>query len=219
MELVFATNNAHKLFEVREKLRLLNSDIKILSLSDIGFLDEIPETGDTLQANALQKAETVYEFTTRRDARPCVSTIGIFADDSGLEIPALNNEPGVHSAHYAGTSTEFTLSKAEGLSDRAERNINLVLSNMHEKTNRNACFKTVIALILDGKTHYFEGRVDGEITTEKHGEKGFGYDPIFRPDGHQKTFAEFTLDEKNAISHRGRAVDALIKFVCSEFYL
>jgi len=206
MELVFATNNAHKLFEVREKLRLLNSDIKILSLSDIGFLDEIPETGDTLRANALQKAQTVHDFVTRRDARPCVSTIGIFADDSGLEIDALNNEPGVNSAHYAGEPRS------------AENNINLVLSNMHEKTNREACFKTVIALILDGKTHYFEGRVDGEITTEKHGEKGFGYDPIFRPDGYQKTFAEFTLDEKNAISHRGRAVDALIKFVCSEFY-
>jgi len=206
MELVFATNNAHKLFEVREKLRLLNSDITILSLSDIGFLDEIPETGDTLRANALQKAETVYEFISRRDGACPVSAIGIFADDSGLEIAALDNAPGVNSAHYAGEPRS------------AENNINLVLSKMHEKTNRKACFKTIIALILDGKTHYFEGRVDGEITTEKHGEKGFGYDPIFRPDDHQKTFAEFTLDEKNAISHRGRAVDALIKFVCSEFY-
>jgi len=204
MELVFATNNAHKLFEVREKLRLLNSDIKILSLSDIDFFDEIPETGNTLQENALQKAETVYKFI-RRGRKFSTPTI-VFADDSGLEIDALNNEPGVHSAHYAGEPRS------------AENNINLVLSNMHEKTNREACFKTVIALILDGKTHYFEGRVDGEITTEKHGEKGFGYDPIFRPDRHQKTFAEFTLDEKNAISHRGRAVDALIKFVCSEFY-
>jgi XTP/dITP diphosphohydrolase len=206
MELIFATNNAHKLFEVREKLRLLNSDIKILSLSDIGFFDEIPETGNTLQENALQKAETVYEFISRRDAQLCVSTMCVFADDSGLEIAALNNEPGVHSAHYAGEPRS------------AENNINLVLSNMQGMTNRKACFKTVIALILDEKTHYFEGRVDGEITTEKHGEKGFGYDPIFRPDGYQKTFAEFTLDEKNAISHRGRAVDALIKFVCSEFY-
>ena len=196
MELIFATNNAHKLFEVREKLRLLNSEITILSLSDIGFFDEIPETGNTLQANALQKAQTIYDFCGKN----------CFADDSGLEIDALNNEPGVHSAHYAGEPRS------------AENNIHLVLSNMHGITNRNACFKTVIALILDGKTHYFEGRVDGEITTEKHGEKWFGYDPIFRPDGHQKTFAEFTLDEKNAISHRGRAVDALIKFVCSEFY-
>jgi len=159
-----------------------------------------------LQANALQKAQTVYEFITRRDGARPVSTMCVFADDSGLEIPALDNAPGVHSAHYAGEPRS------------AENNINLVLSNMHGKTNREACFKTVIALILDGKTHCFEGRVDGEITTEKHGEKGFGYDPIFRPDGHQKTFAEFTLDEKNAISHRGRAVDALIKFVCSEFY-
>ena len=207
MELIFATNNAHKLFEVREKLQLLNSEIKILSLSEIGFFDEIPETGNTLRANALQKAETVYEFVTRRDKACLVSTItGIFADDSGLEIDALDNEPGVNSAHYAGEPRS------------AENNINLVLSNMHGKTNRKACFKTIIALILDGKAHYFEGRVDGEITTEKHGEKGFGYDPIFRPDGYQKTFAEFTLDEKNAISHRGRAVDALIKFVCSEFY-
>lgn len=191
MELIFATNNAHKLFEINEKLRLSNPKIRIVSLADIGFSDDIPETGTTLHENALQKAQTVYDR---------VST-NCFADDSGLEIEALNGEPGVHSAHYAGEPRS------------SEDNINLVLSKMQGVTDRRACFKTIIALILDGQTHYFEGRVDGEILTEKYGTEGFGYDPIFRPDGYSQTFAELTLDEKNKISHRGRAVDELVKFL------
>jgi len=191
MELVFATNNAHKLFEVREKLRLSNSNIRIISLFEIGFSDILPETGTTLQENALQKTQTLYE----RISQNC------FADDSGLEIEALNGEPGVNSAHYAGEQRS------------SEDNINLVLSRMQGATNRRACFKTIIALILDGKIHYFEGRVDGEITTEKHGTDGFGYDPIFRPDGYSQTFAELALEEKNKIGHRGRAVEKLVKFL------
>jgi len=191
MELIFATNNAHKLFEVKEKLRLSNSDIRIISLSEIGFSDDLPETGTTLQENALQKTQTLYERTL----------LNCFADDSGLEIEALNGEPGVNSAHYAGEHRSH------------EDNINLVLSKMQGMSNRKACFKTVIALILDEKVHYFEGRVDGEITTEKHGTDGFGYDPIFRPDGYSQTFAELGLEEKNKIGHRGRAVEKLVKFL------
>jgi len=191
MELVFATNNAHKLFEVKEKLRLSNSNVRIISLSEIGFYDALPETGTTLQENALQKAQTLYE----RISRNC------FADDSGLEIEALNGEPGVNSAHYAGEHRSH------------EDNIHLVLSKMEGISNRRACFKTVIALILDRKIHYFEGRVDGEITTEKHGIDGFGYDPIFRPVGFSQTFAELGLEEKNKIGHRGRAVEKLVSFL------
>ncbi|MCL2412587.1 MAG: RdgB/HAM1 family non-canonical purine NTP pyrophosphatase [Bacteroidales bacterium] len=200
MEIIFATNNSHKLFEVNEKLRLSNSDIRIISLTDIGFSDEIPETGTTLKENALQKSQTVYDFITCRGETPLAPT-GVFADDSGLEIEALNGEPGVNSAHYAGEPRS------------SENNIHLVLSKMQGKVNRRACFKTVIALILDGNIHYFEGRVAGEITTEKYGTDGFGYDPIFRPDGYSQTFAELTLDEKNKISHRGRAVNELINFL------
>jgi len=223
MELIFATNNSHKLFEVKEKLRLINSTIRVISLSEIGFLDEIPETGTTLQENALQKAQTVYDYVIcRGEARfdgvypersrgaqqPCHAHSqnpgpipAIVADDSGLEIEALNGEPGVYSAHYAGEHRSF------------EDNINLVWSKMRGKVNRRACFKTVIALILDGKTHYFEGRVDGEILFEKRGTEGFGYDPIFLPDGYRETFAELALDVKNKISHRGRAVDELVRFL------
>jgi len=166
MKLVFATNNPHKLFEVKEKLRLSNSNIRIISLAEIGFSDALPETGTTLQENALQKTQTLYE----RISQNC------FGDDSGLEIEALNGEPGVNSAHYAGEPRS------------SEDNINLVLSKMQGISNRKACFKTIIALILDGKIHYFEGRVDGEITTKKHGTGGFGYDPIFRPDGYSQPF-------------------------------
>jgi XTP/dITP diphosphohydrolase len=204
MELIFATNNSHKLHEVQEKLRLINSNIRIVCLSDIGFFDEIPETGNTLQENALIKTQTIFDFCKTRS----LSEVDVFADDTGLEIEALNGEPGVYSARYAGEHCSF------------DDNINLVLQKLHGKTNRRACFKTVIALILNGTDcksapaiHYFEGRIDGEITTEKHGAEGFGYDPIFRPDGYSQTFAELSLDEKNKISHRGRAVDALIAFL------
>ncbi|MDR1951103.1 MAG: RdgB/HAM1 family non-canonical purine NTP pyrophosphatase [Bacteroidales bacterium] len=204
MKLIFATNNSHKLHEVQEKLRvrsgeacLATTQIKIVSLAEIGFSEDIPETGDTLQANALQKAQTIYNFCHQN----------CFADDTGLEIEALNGEPGVYSARYAERCG--VASNTPTFDD----NINLVLSKLHGKTNRKACFKTVIALILNGEIFYFEGRVDGEIITEKHGVEGFGYDPIFRPDGYKKTFAELPLDEKNQISHRARAVDKLVEFL------
>jgi XTP/dITP diphosphohydrolase len=217
MELIFATNNSHKLFEVKEKLKQSGSDIQIISLSEIGFENDIPETGTTLQENALQKAQTVYDYCW---GDPCGRPLwaeaspartNVFADDSGLEIEALNGEPGVYSAMYAEKCRgEIGILRN---TPNFDDNINLVLSKLQGKTNRKACFKTVIALILDGKTYYFEGRVDGEILTEKHGIDGFGYDPVFRPDGYSQTFAELALDEKNKISHRGRAVDELVKFL------
>ena len=230
MELIFATNNSNKLHEVREKLKLIHSNIQIKSLAEIGFFDEIPETGTTFHANALQKAQTVYDFCRRRGvlhtppSNDCQNermqyarTVNCFADDSGLEIDALNGAPGVYSAMYA------EMERGKGGARPAltfDDNINLVLQKLHGKTNRRANFKTVIALILKGTDyksapaiHYFEGRVDGEILTEKRGTEGFGYDPIFRPDGYKETFAELPLDEKNRISHRGRAVDSLVAFL------
>ena len=230
MDLVFATNNSHKLQEITEKLRAcrggacfdfaqqprflnLSKDaptpIRIISLSDIGFSDEIPETGTTFHENALQKAQTIYDYCH----------INCFADDSGLEIEALNGAPGVYSAMYA-EAYAFLSEGVQSLSGvemkntpNFDDNINLVLSQLHGKTNRRACFKSVIALILDGEIHYFEGRVDGEIITEKRGTKGFGYDPIFIPNGYNETFAELSIEEKNNISHRGRAVEKLIAFL------
>jgi XTP/dITP diphosphohydrolase len=220
MELIFATNNSHKLFEVKEKLRLINSNFRIFSLSDIGFENDIPETGSRLQENALLKAQTVYDFRVRAlrqtqgtDTEP----IEVFADDTGLEIEALNGEPGVYSAMYAEMYRGGDITRN---TPNFDDNINLVLSQLQGKTNRRACFRTVIALILNGTDcksapaiHYFEGRIDGEILTEKHGIDGFGYDPIFRPDGYKETFAELALDEKNRISHRGRAIDKLVTFL------
>jgi XTP/dITP diphosphohydrolase len=213
MKLIFATNNAHKLHEVREKLQICNPNIKVVSLSEIGFFDDIPETGTTLEANARLKAQAIYDFC-RRDAMHCVSTIttAIIADDTGLEIESLNGEPGVYSARYAEMQNDEGVERSRN-APTFDDNMNLVLSKLQGKTNRKACFKTVIALILDGKTHYFEGRVDGEITTEKHGTEGFGYDPVFRPSGYDETFAELALEEKNKISHRGRAVDELVRFL------
>ncbi|MCL2682843.1 MAG: RdgB/HAM1 family non-canonical purine NTP pyrophosphatase [Bacteroidales bacterium] len=207
MELIFATNNLHKLHEVKEKLQLNNAKIQVISLSEIGFFNDIPETGITLQANALQKAQTIFDFCGKN----------CFADDTGLEIVALNGEPGVYSARYAERCWGEPCGRPSGSGVNPvptfDDNINLVLSKLHGKINRKAYFKTVIALFWNGKIHYFEGRIDGEITSEKHGTEGFGYDPIFRPEGYQETFAELPLDEKNRISHRARAVDELVKFL------
>ena len=188
-KLVFATNNAHKLEEVRKQL----GHLSILSLQEINCFDDIPETGDTLQANALQKSTWVKE----KYGFDC------FADDTGLEIEALNGEPGVYSARYAGEDCSF------------DDNMNKVLENMSGQINRRARFRTVISLLMDGHSHFFEGEVTGTILTEKWGEKGFGYDPIFMPDGYQVSFAEMTMEEKNAISHRGRAVAKLVEFLNS----
>lgn len=188
MKLVFATNNEHKLKEISQ---LLDGKHEIVSLSEIDCHDDIPEDHDTLEGNALQKARYIKEHF----GYDC------FADDTGLEIEALDNRPGVYSARYAGPAKD------------SRENMIKVLREMEGVTNRNACFRTVIALILDGQEHLFEGRVDGKILTEQHGEAGFGYDPIFQPEGFRVSFAEMPMDEKNKISHRGRATQKLYEFL------
>jgi XTP/dITP diphosphohydrolase len=188
MEIVFASNNSHKVEEVRSKLQ---KEFKILSLKDVLGDVDIPETGNTLDANASIKSKYVFE----RTGKDC------FSDDTGLEIEALNGEPGVYSARYAGENCSF------------QDNMDKVLKNLDGKENRKACFRTVISLLLNGEEHFFEGRVDGEILTEEHGKDGFGYDPIFRPNGFEETFAEMSMDQKNVISHRGLAVTKLIDFL------
>ncbi len=190
VELVFATNNQHKLKEVQA---LLGNHFRLLSLTDIGFDEEIPEDFDTLQDNALQKAR----YINSRLGYNC------FADDTGLEVDALNGEPGVYSARYAG--------EAKNPHD----NIVKLLQNLSGVKNRRAQFRTVIALILDGNEYLFEGKVDGEIIDKGRGSDGFGYDPIFLPEGYSQTFAEMPLELKNQISHRGRAVAKLVDFLKS----
>lgn len=187
IELVFATNNKNKLQEVRA---ILADKIAIHSLSDINCEEDIPETGATFRENASQKSHYIVDHYHQN----------CFADDSGLEIEALNNEPGVYSARYSGSRD-------------MEQNMDLVLKNLAGKSNRNAAFVTVISLLLEGKEYFFEGRVKGEIIEERRGSKGFGYDPIFIPEGHDRTFAEMTEEEKNAISHRAIAVKKLINFL------
>ena len=188
MSLVFAANNKHKLEEISH---LLEGTYEIIPLEAIGCHDDIPEDHETLEENALQKARYIKEHYG----------CDCFADDTGLEIEALNGQPGVYSARYAGPAKD---SKA---------NMQKVLDNMQNQANRKACFRTIIALILDGQEYLFEGRVDGEILTEQHGSAGFGYDPIFRPEGFKESFAEMDLDTKNSISHRGRAVSKLVDFL------
>jgi XTP/dITP diphosphohydrolase len=188
VELVFATNNAHKLSEVRA---IAGTRFSIISLNELGCFDEIPETGVTLTENALQKATFVY------DKFRC----NCFADDTGLEIEALNGRPGVYSARYAGEHCSF------------QDNIDKVLLELQGTTNRKAIFKTVIALILNGKNYFFEGKIDGEITEDKKGTQGFGYDPVFKPLGYDKTFAEMADVEKNSLSHRALATKKLNDFL------
>ncbi|MBN2637221.1 MAG: non-canonical purine NTP diphosphatase [Prolixibacteraceae bacterium] len=190
MELVFATNNNHKL---RELQLILGKEIQLLNLNDIGCKEEIPEEQPTLEGNARQKSRYIYE----KYRRNC------FADDTGLEIEALSGEPGVYSARYAGEDKN------------ANSNMNKVLLKMQNITNRKARFRTVISLIINGNETQFEGIVNGEIITEKKGDKGFGYDPIFKPDGYNVTFAEMDINEKNKISHRGRAVEKLVQHLQS----
>lgn len=188
MKLVFATNNKNKIKEIKT---LINNSVELLSLEDIKCNEEIPETSDTIAGNALQKAKYVYNNYG----------YNCFADDTGLEIESLNGEPGIYSARYAGEQKS------------AEANMDKVLTNLAENTNRNAHFKTVIALIIDGKETLFEGIVQGEITNLKSGSKGFGYDPIFKPLGFNTTFSEMSLEEKNKISHRAKAMKQLINFL------
>lgn len=186
--LVFATNNAHKLEEVRA---ILGNDFKIASLKEIGCHDDIPETADTLEGNAMQKAQYIKD----KFGMDC------FADDTGLEVEALNNAPGVFSARYAGPGHD------------SEANMKKLLHEMEGKENRKARFRTVIALLLDGKEYTFEGIVKGNIIEEKRGDSGFGYDPIFVPEGYDLTFAELGNDIKNNISHRAEAVKKLSAFL------
>jgi XTP/dITP diphosphohydrolase len=188
MDIVFATNNEHKLYEVAE---LLGDKYNVIGLKDIGCTEEIPETADTLEGNALLKAKYVFD----KFGKNC------FSDDTGLEVEVLNNAPGVYSARYAGEEKN------------AEANMNKLLLELQNKTNRNARFRTVVALIIDGKEHLFEGEVTGSIIEQKRGDEGFGYDPIFIPDGYTKTFAELPLTEKNTISHRAKAVKKLVVFL------
>ena len=186
-KIVFATGNPNKLKEIKSAIK----SFEIVGLKDLGITEEIPETGDTLKKNALQKAKYVYDKTG----------LDCFSDDTGLEIEAINNRPGVYSAMYAGADRN------------AENNMQKVLKELGETTNRNAQFKTVIALILDGEEYYFEGVVNGVILKEKKGKDGFGYDPIFRPVGYKESFAEMSIAKKNEISHRGLAVKKLVKFL------
>ena len=188
-KIVFATGNPNKLNEIKSAI----NSFEIIGLKNLGITDEIPETGDTLKKNALQKAKYVYDKTG----------LDCFSDDTGLEIEALDFRPGVYSAMYAGPDCN------------AENNMRKVLEELGETPNRNAQFKTVIALILQGKEYLFEGLVKGEILKEKKGKDGFGYDPIFRPLGYKESFAEMSIAQKNEISHRGLAVNKLIKFLAS----
>lgn len=190
MQLVFATNNLNKLKEVQS---LIPQDIKLLSLKDIGCFEEVPETQPTIEGNAIQKAAYIknhYGFDC-------------FADDTGLEVEALHGEPGVFSARYAGEQCD------------ANDNMDKLLKNLKDQSNRSAQFKTVIALHLNDTLQTFTGICKGEITTKTYGEQGFGYDPIFKAEGFNRTFAEMTLEEKNTIGHRGKAVKQLINFLNS----
>ncbi len=188
MKIVFATHNAHKVSEVQA---VLGSEYQLVTATEAGITEEIPEAQPTIEGNALQKARYVYEHTG----------LNCFADDTGLEVEALNGAPGVYSARYAGEHVSY-----------ADNNV-LLLKNLAGCENRKARFRTVIALIVDGKEYLFEGRVEGTIATEPHGEGGFGYDPLFVPEGSQLTFAEMSSEAKNKISHRGRAVAKLVAFL------
>ena len=188
MQLVFATNNKHKLQEVKD---IVGDGVEVLSLNDIGCFDDIPETADTLQGNALIKARHIYE----KYGFDC------FADDTGLEVEALDGAPGVYSARYAGEECD------------SEANMQKLLENLTGKSNRNAQFRTVIALIVKGDEKLFNGIVKGTITTRKMGDSGFGYDPVFVPEGYSESFAQMSGEMKNSISHRFRATRQLSDYL------
>jgi len=188
MKIVFASNNKNKIQEIQS---MLPESIQIVSLESIGCFEEIPETADTIEGNAILKAN----FVTQKYGFDC------FADDTGLEVEALKGKPGVYSARYAGEQRN------------ADDNMNKLMGELLDKSNRNAQFKTVIALNFEGKQYLFTGIASGEITSEKMGTGGFGYDPIFKPSGYENTFAEISLEVKNEISHRGIATKALLEFL------
>lgn len=188
MKIIFATNNAHKLSEVQA---VLGDSFELVTPRMCGVEEDIPETAATLEGNASQKSHYLYEKTG----------LDCFADDTGLEVEALGGEPGVHSARYATDGHDFAA------------NNRLLLKNLEGKENRHARFRTVISLIEGGEEHLFEGIVEGRIIDHESGEEGFGYDPLFVPDGFDRTFAEMTAEEKNAVSHRGRAVRKLVAYL------
>jgi len=188
MKIVFATNNPNKLKEIQS---LIPKEIEIISLKEIGCNEDIPETGDTLKANAFQKAQYIKDNFN----------YDCFADDTGLEIDELNGDPGVYSARYAGPERN------------ASANMNKILNKLKGKKNRKAQFRTAIALILKGEEHLFEGKVEGYISKEKQGNEGFGYDPIFIPENNTRSFAQMSMQEKGAISHRGIAVKKLVTYL------
>jgi XTP/dITP diphosphohydrolase len=186
--LIFATNNQHKVEEIRT---VLKNSFTIITLKEAGIDIDIPEPHDTLEANATEKAQTIHQLT----GKDC------FSEDTGLEVAVLNGEPGVKSARYAGDGRDF------------QQNIDKLLENLKDKTNRKARFRTIISLIMNNREHVFEGICEGRIIEDQQGNKGFGYDPVFMPDGADKTFAEMTMEEKNAFSHRRKATDQLIAFL------
>ena len=188
MELIIASQNQNKLVEFK---KILGDKINLFSLSDIGLNQEIPENEKTIKKNAMFKAKFVNTQTGKN----------VFADDTGLEIDSLNGEPGVYSARYSGVDRN------------PDKNIELVLRKLKNKANRNSRFKTIISLIIDGKSVNFEGVVEGKITEEKRGSNGFGYDPIFQPNGYASTFGEMSLKEKNKISHRSIAINKMVKYL------
>lgn len=188
MTLIFATNNQHKIEEVKAALP---ESFHIITLNDASIDIDIPEPHDTLEENAAEKARTIYALTKTN----------CFSEDTGLEVYALNNEPGVKSARYAGEEKSF------------QKNIDKLLANLKDHQNRNARFRTVVCLILNGNEFYFEGICEGRIIEQRKGSGGFGYDPVFLPQGQQKTLAEMTMEEKNRISHRKKAIDKLVTFL------
>jgi XTP/dITP diphosphohydrolase len=187
-KLLFATNNSHKLREICE---IAGNDFEVIGLNDLGLEGDIPETSDTLEGNARQKAQFIFEKTK----------MDCFADDTGLEIDALDGRPGVYSARYAGEGCSFA------------DNVNKILEELDGIENRKAKFRCVICLIMEGKEYLFEGRIDGAIIKESKGDTGFGYDPVFIPNGYQQTFAEMPAYLKNGVSHRGRAMVKMMKFI------
>ena len=188
MKLIFATNNAHKVEEIQAAI---GHALEVISLKQAGIDIDIPEPHDTLQANATEKSQTIHRLTGEN----------CFSEDTGLEVEALNGEPGVHSARYAGEDKAF------------DKNIDKLLSKLNHATNRKARFRTVISLIWEDREWFFEGICEGTITHEQHGAGGFGYDPVFIPAGHTRTFAEMSLEEKNGISHRTKAAGKLVAFL------
>jgi XTP/dITP diphosphohydrolase len=188
MKIIFATNNKHKVDEIRSALP---EDFSIITLKEAGIDIDIPEPHDTLQDNAAEKAKTIYHLTRTN----------CFSEDTGLEVYSINNEPGVHSARYAGEEKSF------------DKNIDKLLLRLENSTNRKARFRTVICLILDSKEYFFEGVCEGEIIKERRGNQGFGYDSVFIPSGSSKTFAEMSIEEKNQFSHRTKATDKLVAFL------